>query len=66
MSNQIESSCISCGRTQQEVPLTDWRFQDGKFSVCPECLPMLIHHREQAIARWRLQTRQKGEADTTQ
>ena len=54
MDKPAERVCVGCSRGEDEVPLTEWRYQGDRFAVCPECLPLLIHHREQAMQRWRL------------
>ncbi|HRJ40332.1 MAG: hypothetical protein KJZ86_05925 [Caldilineaceae bacterium] len=59
----MEIVCVSCSRGEDEVPLTEWRYQGDRFAVCPECLPMLIHHREQAMQRWHLNRQSGGDDD---
>ena len=41
--------CVSCGKSPQEVPLISFEFQDRKFWICPQHLPILIHD-PQALA----------------
>lgn len=35
--------CIVCNRTKEEMPLITLKYQKGKFYICPQHLPMLIH-----------------------
>ena len=39
--------CLSCGKSEQETPLIFLRFNRGESWICPQCLPVLIHHRDQ-------------------
>jgi hypothetical protein len=43
--------CLICARSEQELPLTAWRYQARDFWICPDCLPRLIHHRAQLAGR---------------
>ncbi len=36
--------CLSCGHSDQDVPLIPVRFGGGDSWICPQCLPILIHH----------------------
>jgi hypothetical protein len=38
------STCLNCGRSEQEIPLLAVKFQEKDFHICPQCLPILIHH----------------------
>jgi len=38
-----EPHCVACNRTGQQVPLIALEFQNQKFWICPQHLPMLIH-----------------------
>ena len=40
MSNSI---CLNCGTSEQERPLITLKFQGKELSICPQCLPTLIH-----------------------
>jgi hypothetical protein len=42
-SRQAEPHCVACDRTGKQVPLLTLEFQDRKFWICPQHLPMLIH-----------------------
>lgn len=37
-------SCFSCGRTDVDVPLLVLRYLSQTLHICPQCLPLLIHH----------------------
>ncbi len=37
-------TCINCRRTEQQIPLLELQFQDREVHICPQCLPILIHH----------------------
>lgn len=63
MNKSAEVACVSCSRGEDLIPLTEWRYQGERFAVCPECMPLLIHHREQAIERWRLNRPKTAAAD---
>ena len=54
MSNQTNLTCINCQRTEDELPLTEWRMAGNAFWVCPECLPLLIHRRAEVMPHWNL------------
>lgn len=43
--------CLVCQRTSTEVPLIDLRHQGQAFWICPQHLPVLIHHPEQLSDR---------------
>ena len=42
--NQV---CLNCGRSAEETPLLSLTFRDEELHICPQCLPILIHHPEQ-------------------
>jgi hypothetical protein len=44
MSNQRSVSCFSCGRLETDVPLLVLRLAGRETHICPQCLPVLIHH----------------------
>ncbi|HNT55449.1 MAG TPA: hypothetical protein PKG95_12090 [Anaerolineaceae bacterium] len=43
--------CVACQRADSEVPLLTLTYQGGKFYICPEHLPILIHHPQELIGR---------------
>jgi hypothetical protein len=38
-----EPQCVACNRTGNEIPLITLGYQNKKFWICPQHLPMLIH-----------------------
>jgi len=58
-------TCIHCGRSEAEIPLTSWRLAGEFFWICPDCLPFLIHRRNEVMPGWHLTDRRvlqkKGE-----
>jgi hypothetical protein len=39
--------CLNCGRSDEETPLLALAFKGEEVHICPQCLPILIHHPEQ-------------------
>jgi len=37
------STCLSCGRSSDEVALLPLEYRSRRLNVCPQCLPVLIH-----------------------
>ena len=37
------ATCLNCGTSEQDRPLITLKFQGKEFSICPQCLPTLIH-----------------------
>ena len=37
------NTCLSCGRSSEEVALLPLEYRSRRLSVCPQCLPVLIH-----------------------
>jgi len=37
------NTCLSCGRSSDEVALLPLEYRSQQLSVCPQCLPVLIH-----------------------
>lgn len=58
-----ESGCFNCGRAEAQVPLLAWRYQGHALSICPDCLPLLIHKREQLMTKWPPEGDRSGEDD---
>jgi hypothetical protein len=56
--NEQANACVSCHRSEEEVPVTEWRLSGRSFWICPDCLPQLIHHRAQVMSRWGLSSLQ--------
>ncbi len=38
--------CLNCKRNENEVPLVSVKYSGADTFICSECLPQLIHHRE--------------------
>jgi hypothetical protein len=38
-----KDDCISCGKPDTEVPLLLIQYKGAGYSICPQCLPVLIH-----------------------
>lgn len=43
--------CVNCERTVEEVPLLSLTHRKGAGYICPQCLPILIHHPEQLLSK---------------
>lgn len=39
--------CLNCDRAEQQTPLIALRYAGTDAWICPQCLPVLIHHAEQ-------------------
>lgn len=46
MDNREINNCLNCNRTENTVPLLAVRYSGKDAFVCSDCLPQLIHHRE--------------------
>ena len=38
-----QTICLSCGKSEAEKPLLLMKYQDEEITICPQCLPILIH-----------------------
>lgn len=47
-------SCVNCNRSEAAIPLVQWRLAGVTFWICPDCLPYLIHRRDEVMPRWNL------------
>jgi hypothetical protein len=47
----LATTCVNCGRGEAEAPLAAWRYQGRALWICSDCLPVLIHHREQLLGK---------------
>ena len=45
--SETNAGCLVCNRTHQEIPLITLEYQQEKYYICPEHLPVLIHHPDQ-------------------
>lgn len=42
--DQQDVTCLSCGRSEVDVPVIVLRLAGHEVHICPQCLPALIHH----------------------
>jgi len=42
-----EKACLVCKKPSTEVPVTKFYYQESEFYICPQHIPILIHHPEQ-------------------
>ena len=48
MKKEIESQkCLNCGKSEKEIPLINLTYSGKPSWICPQCLPVLIHHIDQ-------------------
>lgn len=45
------NNCLSCSRSENEIPLVTLTYSSKPAYICSHCLPLLIHHPEQLIGR---------------
>jgi len=38
-----DKKCIICGKTHEEIPLTQFDYKTQNFWICPQHIPVLIH-----------------------
>ncbi|HEY9075819.1 MAG TPA: hypothetical protein VIO61_04710 [Anaerolineaceae bacterium] len=43
--------CLVCERTGQQIPLLTLNYRDQQIFICPQHLPVLIHHPDELIGR---------------
>jgi|WetSurMetagenome_2_1015567.scaffolds.fasta_scaffold1609524_2 hypothetical protein len=39
-------TCINCERSEDQIPLLPLEYKGQEYQICPQCLPILIHHPE--------------------
>ena len=44
-------ACVSCGRTEHDSPLLQFRFRGTAGWICSSCLPTLIHQPDRLGAK---------------
>lgn len=44
-------NCLSCNRSEKEIPLVTLTYSSKPAYICSHCLPLLIHHPEQLIGK---------------
>lgn len=37
-------TCLVCKKSSEETPVTKFHYKDSAFYICPQHLPVLIHH----------------------
>lgn len=47
----MTKKCIACNTTNQQAPLLQFDYQDQEYYICPQHLPVLIHHPEELIGK---------------
>ncbi len=47
----MEKKCIVCEVGNQDVPLVKIDYRDQELYICPQHVPVLIHHPEQLIGK---------------
>ncbi len=47
----MEKKCIVCGVTNQNAPLIQLDYQEKNLYICPQHVPVLIHHPEELIGK---------------
>lgn len=47
MSNSKE--CLVCKKSSKETPLTKFHYQENKFYICPQHIPVLIHNPQELV-----------------
>lgn len=40
-------NCLNCGKSETEIPLVNLTYSGKPSWICPQCLPVLIHHIDQ-------------------
>ena len=61
MNDTTINACINCGRDENQVPVAAWRMAGRTFHICPDCLPMLIHHRAEVMPKRGLGAQNPGQ-----
>ena len=44
-------NCLSCGKTENDIPLVTLTYSSQPAFICSYCLPLLIHHPEQLTGK---------------
>jgi hypothetical protein len=47
----VQKTCLSCSRSENEIPLVTLTYSSKPAYICSHCLPLLIHHPEQLIGK---------------
>jgi hypothetical protein len=46
-----QPQCLSCAKGENEIPLVILQYGGKKVHICPQCLPVLIHHPERLVEK---------------
>jgi hypothetical protein len=46
-----DTRCLACGRDANATPLVRLDYMKTEFWICPQHLPLLIHHPEELIGK---------------
>jgi len=49
--SEPESKCLVCQRSKYEIPLVRLQFGNDDYFICPQHIPVLIHHPEELIGK---------------
>ena len=44
-------TCIACDNNSDGIPLIQLRYRDGDYWICPQHMPVLIHHPDQLVGK---------------
>ena len=47
----MDKKCIACDRTESATPLIVFEFKGGRYWICPQHLPILIHKPDQLAGK---------------
>jgi len=48
---ETQSACLVCQATSQQTPLVTLEYREQKLWICPQHLPLLIHHPERLVGK---------------
>ena len=51
MNPPSSQKCMNCEASEAEVPLMAWHYQGREVLLCANCLPLMIHKREQLMPK---------------
>jgi hypothetical protein len=43
--------CLSCDRSETDVPLVTLSYREETLFICPQCLPVLIHKPQNLVGK---------------
>jgi serine protease inhibitor ecotin len=49
--SEPESKCLVCQRSKYEIPLVKLQYGDENYYICPQHIPVLIHHPEELVGK---------------